>query len=162
MNDFKSQYYIVNVPWQRNLDYDKIEKFNIKFSDVIVFHFDFVNSVFKVDRQKYPGYNKNVFVSAINACLRYLQIIKKLYPYNKIYVIIHLKQNAKISLDVETFKSVLNLIPNFAVCDDSLDTYFDDVNYKHIFYGYCSNYYNKINIAEKQLWSTVMGRLIIK
>lgn len=39
MNDFKSQYYIVNVPWQRNLNYDDITRFNIKYNDVIVFHF---------------------------------------------------------------------------------------------------------------------------
>lgn len=162
MNDFKSQYYIVNVPWQRNLNYDDITRFNIKYSDVIVFHFDFIASVFKVNRQKYTGYNRNIFISAINVCLRYRQIIKKLYPYNEVSVIIHLKNKANVALDLETFKTVLNLIPNFAVCDDTSDTYFDFNNYKHIFYGYCSNYYNKIITADKQLWSTVMGRLIIK
>lgn len=158
MKDFKSQYYISNIPWQRYIDYNAIPKFNIKYGDTIIFHYDLFYSVFKISKDA-KGYSKNLFVAVINACLRYYQIIKNVYPYNKICVIIHLKSNTKIMLNFDTFKLILDMIPNFAVCDD-IENRFDTENYKHIFYG-CSSIYNQLKVAEKQKWSTTQGRLLV-
>lgn len=155
--DFKSQYYIVNIPWQRNLDYSKIPKFNIRYNDTIVFHYDMFYSIFKVGF-KVKGYNKNIFVAVINACLRYHQIIKKLYPYNKICVVIHVKENVSLAVDFDTLKAILNIIPNFAVCNDT-KLRFDEENYKHIYYG---TFKQNLKVAEKQDWYVTMGKLLIK
>lgn len=163
MNDYKSQYYINNIPWQRNLNYDNILKFkSISYGDAIIFHYDFVQSIFKVVNQS-KGYNKNIFISAINACLRYKQIIQKLYPYNKVYIIIHTRKNMRVSIDYNTFKKILDIIPNFAICDNLEDClYFDTKQYKHIAYGTCSNILSNLKNSEKQKWTTVQGNLIIK
>lgn len=160
MKDFRSQYYIDNVPWQRKIDYSNIKKFkNIEYNQNIVFHFDFMYSIFKLSKNNYQ-YDKTIFVSAINACLRYYQIIKKFYPYNKVFVIIHLKKKNSFCLDCETFETVTNLIPNFAVYDGE-DAKFDNKNYKHIFYGLCNNIKSKMKNSEIQSWNTVQGNLII-
>lgn len=159
MKDFKSQYYMDNIPWQRCIDYDKIPKFNIKYGDMVIFHYDLFYSVFKISNNA-KGYNKNLFVAVINACLRYYQIIKNIYPHNRICVIIHLKPNVKFMLDFNTFKLILDMIPNFAVCDDT-ENRFDSGKYKHIFYG-CLDVYNQLKTAEKQRWSTTQGNLLIK
>lgn len=163
MKDFKSQYYISNIPWQRKLNYDSIIKFNISYTDIIIFHFDLLYSILKIDR-KAKGYSKNIFVAVINACLRYYQIIKKLYPYNKIKIIIHTKESMSIVLDYAALRSILDLLPNFAVCldiDEELFS-FDKQNYKHIIYGSCSNLSSKYKTSEKQNWSTIQGNLIIR
>lgn len=163
MNDYKSQYYINNIPWQRNLNYDSILKFkSISYGDAIIFHYDFVQSIFKVINQS-KGYNKNIFISAINACLRYKQIIQKLYPYNKVYIIIHTRKNMRVSIDYNTFKKILDIIPNFAICNNLEDClYFDTKQYKHIFYGNCNGMKNLLKIADSQIWSTIRGILNIR
>lgn len=156
MNDFKQQYYIINIPWQRNINYDKMLRFeSIRYTDTIIFHYDVMQSIFKVANKK--GYDKTVFVTVINACLRYYKIIRTVYPYNKLYVVIHLKNN--ILLTYDAFKSIIDLIPNFAIVDND-DVLFDEQGYKHIFYGNCGN--SKYQQAEKQVWSVVMGKLLIK
>lgn len=157
MKDFKSQYYICNTPWKRKLDITKLKKFDdIKYIDTIIFHFDLCYSVFKVGRQ--TGYSKDVIISAINICLRYYNIIKSLYPYNKIRVIIHLKNNIKIALDKESYQKVIDIIPNFAVCDNLNELeYFNTDNYKHIIYGGI-----RPDLKNKQIWSVIDGKLIIQ
>lgn len=157
MKDFKKQYYIENVPWKRKLDYDKIKRFeDINYDNTVIFNFDFTYSVFKI---KATGYNRNsIFISAINVCLRYYHIIKNLYSHNNVRVIIYVKKDDS---NYEIFKSILNLIPNFAVCDDSsLINKFDNKNYKHIIYGSCNNLV--INNTEKQKWSVIVGNLNVR
>lgn len=160
MKDFKSMYYICNTPWGKYLNYDKIKKFkDMRYSDTIIFHFDFWYSVFKVSEK--TNYSRNVFISAINVCLRYYQIINKLYPYNNVRVVIHVKKQSNLALDYNTFKSVLDLIPNFAICDNN-DDLFDSDLYKHIFYGNCNGMKGLLEVADSQIWSATRGVLNIR
>lgn len=158
MSDFKKMYYIKNVPWQRNLNYDNIPKFkNIKYGDTIVFHFDLPFSKLKVLHA--PGYDKKFFISAINICLRYYQIIRNIYPYNKIGIIIHLG-SGKLSPIFDALQAVVDIIPNIAV-DKTDNVYFDDYKHKHIFYCGSSSC-QKLKVAEYQLWQVFEGKLKIK
>lgn len=158
--DYKSQYYISNTPWKRKLNIEEVKRFNnIRYSDAIVFHFDFTYSIFKVN-QKTRGYTKKLFVSAINVCLRFYQIIKSIYPYNKVYVIIYVRNG--FGLDINTLKLILDLIPNFAASDENCSCYFNGINsYKHIFYGSCNGTEKDI-ISNKQDWSVIDGNLVVK
>lgn len=157
MKDFKEQYYITNIPWQRKLNYDDLVKFDIKPNDTIIFHFDFWYSVFKIRGIK-P--DKRIFISGINACLRYYQIIRKIYPYNNVRVIIHQKQNYNQILNYSAFKSIIDIIPNFAIVQDSSDLeYFNKSNYKHIFYGMFTKLPEN---SDYQKWSVMNGNLIIR
>lgn len=159
-DSFKQAYYVLNIPWQRNLDTGSIPKFkDLKYNDVIIFHFDVWYSVFKAGGASFTGFDKSNFVAILNACLRYYQIIKKIYPYNKLRVVIHLK-NQKLVLDYDTFKSVIDILPNFAVCKDTKELeYFDSESYKHIIYGSCNNHIPKN--TEYQKWSVIKGNLIV-
>ena len=149
MKDYKQQYYIENVPWQRNLDYDKILCFeNLKFSDYIVFHFDTFYAQNKVS--KYNPVSNNLLIASINACLRYYQIIKKLYPYNQIRVIMHTLGKT------ENLEVILSMIPNFAVTQGYDNNLFTEQRYKHIYYGKLIPTNHNI-----QRWSCVKGNLII-
>lgn len=161
MKDFKKQYYIVNVPWKNKLNYDSLLRFdNINCNDEIIFHFDFLNSIFKVD-SKSKGYSKNIFISAINVCLRNYQIIHNIYPYNKIRVVIHINSKYKLSLDYTTFKTILDIIPDFAVCD-GFDDSLDKEKYKHIFYGNCCNARYHMKNSDSQDWLINNGELNIR
>lgn len=157
--DFTKQYYLKNTVWSKYVDLDSIPKFkNIAYDDFIIFHYNLTYSIFKVSTS--TNYSKNIFISAINVCLRYYQLIKKLYPYNKVRVIIHVHDKIKVSIDVDTFKSILDIIPNFAVCSEErfniLD--FDNSFIKHIFYG-CSY---DLTFSDSQQFKVSMGHLSIK
>lgn len=167
-NDFRVQYYIDNVPWKRNLSIASIPKFNnLRYEDKIVFHFDFSYSIFNVQKAKFSYFkDKSIFISAINVCLRYYQIIKTIYPYNDIYVIIYTKSNLKLSVSYETLKTVIDLIPRFAICNNENSTAVQDFNtdsYKHIIYGNCGNIHNMLTVKDNvQKWQVRLGKLIIK
>ena len=165
---FEEIYYIQHTPWKRKLNLDNIKKFeDIKYNDVILFHFDFPYSVFSTLSD--CKCNDKIFIAAINVCLRICQIIKTIYPYNKCYVIIHTKKKAMFHntiLSYETFRSIIDIIPNFAVINEEIKEdleYFTQKTYRHIFYGMCNNcynYYQKTNSCQR--WSVINGNLIIK
>lgn len=160
MNDFKKQYYINNIPWKKYINYDKITKFrDIRYSDSIVFNYDLQYSMFKLHGGGGVK-DKTIFISAINICFRYYQILKNLYPYNKIYINIYVKNSIKKLILLDVFKSVIDIIPNFAlVLEDNkkeLEDILNNSNYKNIVYGYI------IKSKKIQCWSVINGRLIIK
>ena len=48
----------MNIPWQQNINYNRILRFeNIKYTDAIVFHYDVMQSIFKVANKK--GYDNH-------------------------------------------------------------------------------------------------------
>ncbi len=163
---FEDLYYINNTIWSRNLaniDKSKIIWFdNIKYSDIIILHFDFIYSIMRVMTKEKP--NKLIFMAAINVCLRLYSTIKKLYPYNKVYVIIHTKHNVLVKstkIDYDAFQSVINIIPNFALITS--DNYEDLVafklnNFKHIFYGLCNNAHKYFDVENKQRLDIFNGK----
>lgn len=161
---FEDLYYINNTIWSRNLvDKSKLTFFdNIRYSDIIILHFDFVYSLTRVLTQASPA--KTIFMSTINVCLRLYSTIKKLYPYNKVYVIIHTKHNVLVKstkIDYDAFQSVINIIPNFALItpDDYEDlAAFKLNNFKHIFYGLCNNAHKYFDIENKQRLDIFNGR----
>ena len=61
---FEDLYYINNTIWSRNLantDKSKITWFdNIKYSDIIILHFDFIYSIMRVMTKEKP--NKLIFL----------------------------------------------------------------------------------------------------
>lgn len=164
MKTYKELYYINNTPWKSKLNLDNLKRFeSINYNDIIIFHFDFVYSVFKVVSQQKP--EKTIFISAINCCLRLAEVIKKLYPYNKIYIIIHTKEKEilKINIDYNTFKSVIDIIPNIAIVSEKTDIKNFDIynsqNYKHIFYGNLFKIERILNNCEKQKMFLLNGLL---
>ena len=167
MKDFKKLYYIENTPWKRKLDIYSLERFNIKYKDILIFHFNFITSLYKVNDVKLNP-DKQIFLSAINICLRYYQIIKKLYPYNKLYVIIYTRKDkiSRINIDYDTFKSIIDLIPYFAIVNnlpvDNQENFKllcnPNGDIKHIFYGFSD--VNIKNISY-QKWNLLKGKLYI-
>lgn len=163
MKDFKEQYYILNTPWRRKLDMSFVQRFDdLNLDDTIVFNYDFMYSVFKTNANgKHSNYDKNIYVSAINVCLRYYQMIKILYPQNKVRVIIHINKLKIYKSYYNIFKSILDLIPNFAVCDNpDLMCDLDAESYKHIIYGDCNKF--KPEISDRQKWMVFNGNLVVR
>lgn len=171
MTTFKDLYYIENTAWQRKNDLTKIKKFDdISYNDCIIFHFDFAYSVLKTSQKAKQSVSNNIFISAINICLRFHRLIKQLYPYNKVFIILHckdIKTSSKI-IDKTTLKSVVDIIPKFAVVskdDYSSLSYYNQQCYKHIFYGKFlgTNIQNILNMkSNKQIWSLSNGKLIVR
>ena len=161
---FEDLYYINNTIWSRNLvDKSKLTFFDdIKYSDIIILHFDFVYSLTRVLTQASPA--KTIFMSTINVCLRLYSTIKKLYPYNKVYVIIHTKHNVLVKstkIDYDAFQSIINIIPNFAlITPDNYEdlTAFKLNNFKHIFYGLCNNTHKYFDVENKQRLDIFNGK----
>lgn len=166
MKNANEQYYINLTPWKRELNLDKVKRFNeIHYADVIILHFDFISSLFTTKEKP----NKQIFVAAINICLRVYEIIKKLYPYNLVYVIIHTRKTAinHFTIDFDTFKSIIDLVPNFAIIakeDNNSDLmYYNQSSYKHIFYNFLNTIIkNKFSNCECQFWKTISGKLIVR
>lgn len=170
MKSCNSLYYIDNTPWTKKTNIENIKRFNsIRYSDSIILHFDFVYSVLKLPATEQRKLNNTIFISAINVCLRIYNLIKKLYPYNTVYVIIHTKNKMNLTriINFETFKAIIDILPNFAIiAEDSLDDllYFNNKDYKHIFYGNCNRVKNifDTDLTELQSWSFIKGNLIVR
>lgn len=170
MKTFNEQYYINLTPWKKKLDLDEIPKFNnISYKNTVILHFDFISPLFMISTTKKP--NKTIFIAAINICLRISEIIRKVYPYNKVYVVIHTKKvnMSQFVINFDTFKSIIDIIPNFAIVtkENNFDLdYYNQENYNHIFYGFNSLDMNKLvekfNQCKKQYWKTFNGKLIVK
>lgn len=164
MKTFNELYYIENTAWKSKLNLDDIKKFKtIKYSNSIIIHFDFLYSLMKVTTKQKA--ETSIFVSAINICFRLYEIIKKLYPYNNVYVIIHTRKTKilNLNIDYDTFKTIIDILPNFAIITkEQIDdlSYFDSKEYKHIFYGRCNNI--TFDNSECQYWSIFKGNLIVK
>ena len=165
MKTFQDFYYLENTIWKSKLSVDSIKKFNnITYADTIILHFDFLYSLLKVQSKESP--NKTIFIDMINVCLRLYDIIKLLYPHNRCYIIIYTKQNkfGKLNIDYKTLKTIIDIIPNIAIVtqtDKNELEYFNDNNYKHIFYGICFNKNLFIN-CEMQQWNVINGKLLVK
>ena len=166
-SNFTDQYYFNNTIWKRNLNSNKIKKFNICYSDQIIFHFDIIYSIYKVvgtsgiDVKE----NRNLIVDVLNVCLRNYAAIKSIYPYNLCNVLLYTKNNVigNLSINYNTMKPIIDIIPNFAIITDSDKNdlyYFNDKRYKHIFYGnlFSKKYFDK---SECQFWNIVQGNIII-
>lgn len=155
------QYYIANIIWQSKFNVDKVKKFdNIKYDDKIILYYDFPYSYYKIMLKQKQ--DKMLFIAAINCCLRMYEKIKQIYPYNSVYICIY--TNDKTLIDYEAFKSVIDLIPDFAIItDDNKEdlSYFTGLEYKHIFYGRCSGVKSVIK-ENYQCWSIINGNLIVK
>lgn len=160
MKDFKKQYYVVNTPWKRKVDTEGIPLFDVSYDDTIIFHFDYANSVYKAGVKfiVYDKYRDVLIIPAINVCLRYYQLIKKLYPHNKVRVIIYINKSNLYDKVYDIFKAILDIIPNFAVCrDTTILNDFNNEQYKHILYGnHISSY------SSMQKWMILNGNLIVK
>lgn len=175
--NYEDLYFIENTFWKSKLkDIDKIKKFeNIKYNDIIIFHFDFIYSIVKTfSAYKGSKYLQNIsdttFFSTLSVCLRYYELIKKLYPYNEINIIINTStekiMNSVYKIHNDAFKSVVDIIPNFALIDNNNSkdienlNYFTTNNYKHILYG---NNKNIKNILTKNIqnWKIMQGKLFI-
>lgn len=161
---FDELYYIENTPWKRKNDINKLLRFdNIKYNDVIIFHFDFLESIVKT-KMLNKNINKTSFIHSINVCLRHYSIIKQLYPYNKIDIIIHIKNNLNY-VDISTFQAIIDIIPNFALVSekDIINIkYFNNNMYKHILYGNCNNVKNMLTNSDYQIWKLLQGKIYIK
>ena len=172
MLDKDKIYYIENTFWKSKLPkLENIKKFNnIKYSNVIIFHFDYLYSLFKT----LSSYKINdiMFIHAINVCLRYYGLLKQLYPYNKIYIIVETTSgkltNKVYKINNEVFRSMIDIIPNFALIDytneqDMEDLkYFNSEQYKHVIYG---NKYkdlkDTLDHCDCQHWKVLGGKLFI-
>lgn len=162
-NNDNREYYYSNTPWKRKLNLDKIPKFNgITYNNIIIFHYDLNYSIMSTITKGKSNINKKlIFVSAINVCLRYRQYIKKLYPYNEVKVIIYMNESLSLTIDYNTFKTITNILADFAVYNKT-NNYFTDSKYRHIFYGHCNNSKSNYNKQYVQSWSTVQGNLIVR
>lgn len=157
--NYREKYYIDNTPWKRKLEVDSIPKFNTNYTDIIVFNFDLTYSLYKT-QSKTKIVSLVPYVSAINVCLRYYQLIKNFYPYNKVRVLILVKRHSNVNYEV--LKSILDNLFNFAVSYiDDIDYDYTDSCYKHIIYG--NNYMTNIQ-DKKQLqnWSVIAGKLLVR
>nr|CAI9751400.1 hypothetical protein DGKKSRWO_DGKKSRWO_CDS_0109 [uncultured phage]CAI9752286.1 hypothetical protein CVNMHQAP_CVNMHQAP_CDS_0109 [uncultured phage] len=164
MSEQNKIYYIENTPWKDKLDSDSIKRFSqLFYSDKIIFHFDFAYSYFKVlTKQKS---NSVLFIAAINCCLRFYETIKRIYPYNEVYIIIYVEDKIAKTLKInsDTFQKVIDIIPDFAVVNSTKDLdYFNTANYKHIFYGKCSNAKAIFTNCETQSWSLFKGKIVVQ
>lgn len=166
LKTFKEMYYIEHTIWNKYFDKDKIPLFkDIKYDDIIILHFDFLYSVFKTKTSK-QKVDKTIIVDAINICLRMYQKIKTVYPYNKLYVIIHADKHSMgtLIIDTEAFQKLIDIIPDFALVsnkdDPDLDYYKSDC-YKHIIYGTCNGVKNKYKAKNCQTWRILNGKLYI-
>ena len=161
------KYYINNTIWKRKLpnDLENLRHFNnILYDNVIIFHFDFMYSIQKSKINMYDC----IFIDTINICLRYYNLIKKLYPYNNVNVVIWFNEHVIkllhiLKIDYDVFKQVIDIIPNFAIFDMKDISKIKDIDnkqYKHIFYGS----FIKINLenSEGQNWNAINGQLFIK
>lgn len=163
---FKQDYYIEHTLWERNFNADEINKFdNLRFDDTIILHFDFIYTIFKTKTSKHV-INKNIIFDAINVCLRMYQKIKKLYPYNRVYVIIHAEKQAlkRLIVDVSAFQALIDIIPGFAIVTDKKDPdleYYNKSNYKHIIYGKCNGLKTLYLPENYQTWLILNGKLYI-
>lgn len=169
MKDYDDKYYMSNIPWRSKLNLDSILKFqNLKFTDTIIFHYNLAYSIFKTEGNKSISLQAEVTVNSINVCLRYYQILKELYPYNKIRVIIYINDKIRCTVKSSVYQKIIDIIPNFAlVAIDSADVdnnikYFDKPEYKHILYGMSLSFKNYFNISDVQKWETALGNLIVK
>lgn len=160
------QYYIANTIWQSKFNKDKVKLFDsINYGDNIILYYDFLYSYYKIATKQKQ--NKLLFIAAINCCLRMKEKLKQLYPYNNIYICLYVKdKNSKLNfIDYDVFKSVIDMIPDFAFIteEDLVDlTYFDNKNNKQIFYGRCSEIKEKLKNSDYQIWNIINGILYIK
>lgn len=143
MNEFKKQYYIVNTPWERKWEPDNIPKFALLSNDKVVFHYDMLYSLFKMNGVVCNSSDKTalIVVSAINTCLRFYEKIKQLYPYNEVFVVLRMDNIAKPYLEVAN--TFVGFLPHFAVLSkENKHTLMEinKTNYFHIVYGGTSNY----------------------
>lgn len=155
------QYYFANSIWQSKFNPKQVRQFaNLDFNSKIILYYDFPFSCLKISLKQKQ--DKILAIAAINCCLRLYEKIKQIYPYNDIYVCIYTKNNGLNSqLDAKTFKTIIDLIPDFAlITDEDLEDLSQllDKNYRHIFYGNCSNIKKRIS-KNYQCWSTFNGRL---
>lgn len=167
MKTFNEIYYIENTPWKRKLNLDELKRFNdIKYGDKIFLHIDYFKTIFIT---KAENRNINTFIPLLNICLRIREVIKKLYPYNEVYVLIYMKDLKLLNiLNYSTLKFIVDIIPNFALINENdkeiLDSLknFNSNSYKHIFYkinNKISNYFDKDNC---QNWYIYQGKIIIR
>lgn len=166
MKDFKKLYYMANTPWQKKNNIRQLERFSdIRQKDVIIFHYGVLYSFTKIqDVQKFR--KRDYVVAVINSCLRFYNIIKKVYPHNKIYVVLH-----TVGIDSLTkgaLRVFTDFLPGFAVYDKTKDEsketmgYFDKKGqYYHIVYGQHSMMKGLIEIANRQIWHTNQGEIKI-
>lgn len=174
---YEDLYFIENTFWKSKLkSIDKIRKFeDIKYNDIIIFHFDFIYSIAKTfSAYKGSRYLQDItnttFFSALSVCLRYYELIKKLYPYNEINVIINTStektMNNVYKIHNDAFKSVVDILPNFALIDNNVKKdiedlrYFTSNKYRHILYGNNKNI-KKVITKNFQNWKVMQGRLFI-
>lgn len=157
MKDYNKLYYTINTVWSKYINLNEIKKFeNIEYSNEVIFCFDFIWSIIKTKNIDL-FLSKNYIISAINICLRYYQLIKKLYPYNLVRVIIIIDDRY---VNLEAFKSIIDMIPNFAVCSKKQNlSFINEKQYKQIWYTTKINYKNRFN---SQYWDSYNGKLIVK
>ena len=167
VKSFKDVYYIENTIWTRHYQKEKIETFSLKFTDSIILHFDFTFSIFKAKSmyKKQINLTKTELIDCINVCLRQYQKIRQLYPYNDVFVIIYVDNiGQKLFTDLNFFKSVIDILPNFAITSNKqnqdLAYIFNNKNYKHIFYGNFMDIIKNYNI-DYQNWKIIRGKLYI-
>lgn len=163
---FEQKYYIEHTLWERNFDVEKIDKFeNIKYGDIILLHFDLIYSIFKTKTTR-NKVEKTIIFDVINVCLRMYQKIKQIYPYNKVYVIIHTDELSlkRLLIDSNVLQALVDIIPDFALVTDNKDPdleYYNSNNYKHILYGKCSGLKQIYQPENYQVWLILNGKLYI-
>lgn len=164
---FKDIYYIENTIWAKNYKKEEIERFSLNFTDSIILHFDFTYSIFKTKStyKKQVNMDKTELVDCINVCLRYYQKLRKLYPYNDIFVIIYIDNiGQKLFTDLEFFSRVIDILPNFALVSDKksqdLACLLKNKSYKHVFYGNFMDIIKNYDI-DYQVWRVIQGKLYI-
>ena len=162
MKDYNKLYYTENTVWNRYLDLDSIPKFNnVRYGDTIIFHFSLVYSITKVFGQ-YGKLDKSTFVGSINICLRYYQIIKKLYPHNDVRIIIHvdnLGDPNTAEYYYSCIRAISDLIPYVAVTVGYPNVInFDCEKVHHIYYGKTVN----LKYSQSMKFTVVKGHLIAK
>lgn len=160
--DCNKKYYIANTFWKDKLDLAKVPKFNnIKYTDILILHFGIQQSLSKI---MLNIRDNKIFIAILNVALRFYQTVKNIYPYNKVYIILYYTKNYKNSLlDFDTFKTIVDIIPNFALIGsfDDLD-FFKTDNYKHIFYN-MDTLQSVINMFDsKQIWQNFNGKLMVR
>lgn len=166
MSEFKRQYYISNTPWERKWEPDKIPKFVLTPKDKVVFHYDMLYSMFKMNCVGTSSSKTAlIVVSAINTCLRFYQKIKQLYPYNEVFVVLRMDNIATPYLEVAS--AFVSFIPHFAVLSKENRHTLMEINkadYFHIVYGSTNNYvepYLSFSGGLQQ-WSLNVGRVHVK
>lgn len=166
MKDYNKLLYIDNIPWKQKLNLNKIKKFSdIKYGDKIILHIDYLNVVFHSQRSQ----RVQDIVPVINISLRIREVIKQLYPYNEIFIIIYINPiNLNCIFKPSTIQSIIDIIPNIALVDISNSDYlsdlkyFNDFSYKHIFYKNIKKDIKDVLNKNFQNWYISQGKIIVR